>query len=118
MLLSSAPESISSFKCFLSQFVKKRTPWSLGSFPIQTIYIDDENTPYRAEGEVNEEDRVFPNSSMACFEKADLWEALMPTVRMPVTRFPDVCVYEIRDVAEDEFSHWSATKFKNSRKVK
>ncbi len=82
------------------------------------MYIDDENTPCLAEGEVNEEDRVFLNSSMACFEKADLWEALMPTIRMPVTRFPDVCVYEIRDVAEDEFSHGFTTTFKNSRKVR
>jgi len=37
---------------------------------------------------------------------------------MPTFYLPDVCVSEVKDVADNEFSHWSTTKFKGPRKVR
>ncbi len=117
MLLSSSSRSRSEFKCFLAGFMDGNG-WKLGSIPIQTVYYDDENTPYISTGEINQEVRIFPNSSSVYFTKGALWEILSPVRYMPTMDLSEVCVYEIRDVADDEFSHWSTSKFKNLRKVR
>jgi glycosyltransferase involved in cell wall biosynthesis len=117
MLLSTSSESRARFKSFLLRFVNGKG-WALGSFPIQTVYIDDENISYSAKGEINEEIRIFPNSSLVYFTKDALWEVITPEYRIPTISLPDVCVYEIKDVADNEFSHWSTTKYKGLRKVR
>ena len=37
---------------------------------------------------------------------------------MPVFYLMEPCVFEVKDVAEDEFSNWSTVRFKNTRKVR
>jgi len=116
MLMSSDSRLKSTFKEFLQRFVHGRR-FKLGEFPIQTVYYDRDNIPYKARDEINEEYRLFPNSSYVYFTKGPSWEVLTPAFYMPTQTLSDVCVYEIKDVADDEFSHWTTIKFKKSRKV-
>ena len=117
MLLSSSIKYKLFLKTFLSKFVTENE-WTLGGLPIQTIYIDEENKSYRATNEVNSEIRVFPNSSNVYFRKTPLWEVLEPLHYMPVMNFDNVCIYEVKDVANNEFANWSDISFKNYRKVR
>jgi hypothetical protein len=89
-----------------------------GEFPIQTVYIDREGAYYTAKDEVNSEVRVFPNSPFVYFKKAELWGALVSELYISKYLLDDVCAYEIKDVAVDEFSHWTNVKFKGDRKVR
>lgn len=117
MLLSSDPEARSLFANFLSDF-RKPTNVSQGVFPVQTVYIDSEKKAYRDLDEVHREVRVFPNSSLSYFTKGAHWEVLSTAISLPRIFLPEVCVYEIKDVADNEFSHWSTTNFKGTRKVR
>jgi len=116
MLMSSDSGLKSTFKEFLQCFVTGGG-FSLGEFPVQTVYIDVDNIFHGSKDEINTEIRLFPNSSHVHFTKGSLWEVLMPKFHMPIRTLTDVCTYEIKDVADDEFSHWTTVKFKNSRKV-
>lgn len=116
MLMSSDPGLKSTFKKFLKCFVHGRR-FKLGMFPIQTVYNDTDTIFHSAKDEINAEIRLFPKSSYVYFTKGLLWEELTRQFAMPTKTLTDVCVYEIKDVADDEFSHWTTIKFKNSRKV-
>jgi glycosyltransferase involved in cell wall biosynthesis len=105
------------FSDFLTELTGRKV-FLLGAFPVQTVYIDKESLVYEADGEINEEPRIFPNSSVAHFEKKEEWEALCRAVPLPVARLEDVCCYEVRDVSEDEYSHWSTTQFKGAKKIR
>jgi hypothetical protein len=91
-------------------------PQTLGSFPLQTLYRAA-GIWYLAKGDVNEEARVFPNRSAMRFEKALHWEALRTSgVELPTRSLGQMLAYELKDTAEDEFSHWTTTDFPTPRK--
>lgn len=111
-----APDSASAFRSFTRWFVRRKGMF-LGVFPVQTVYIDAEGQWYGAESEVNEEIRLFPNTSRVRFTKGESWEELTPEASLFVRRLAPVCVHEVKDVNEDEFSHWSEVRFRGARKA-
>lgn len=117
MLLSSSRESRARFKKFLDDAAYVNS-WVFGEFKVQTIYIDDEGESYIAKDDVNSEVRIFPNSPSIFFKKGVLWEELTSELYMPRRYLTDVCVYEIKDVVDDEYSHWTNASFKGDRKVR
>ncbi|MEJ8567758.1 glycosyltransferase family 2 protein [Elongatibacter sediminis] len=117
MLLTPVAESRSKFRRWLTRFTDG-TGLSLGSFPVQTVYIDGENRAYEAVAEINDEIRVFPNSSLVYFIGGELWEQLTWDLPLPVACLAEVCAFEIKDTAVDEFAHWSTSRFKGPRKVR
>jgi hypothetical protein len=117
MFLSASADKRTTFIRYLHNCVDKKA-WVFGAFPIQTIYIDREGVSYYAKDEVNGEVRVFPNSPFVYFKKGDLWEKLTSDLFIADYYSDDVCVYEIKDVADDEFSHWTGVRLKGRRKVR
>jgi glycosyltransferase involved in cell wall biosynthesis len=117
MVLSSSAESRARFKKFLDDSVS-RNGWMLGEFQVQTVYIDDEGVSYIARDDINSEVRIFPHSPSVYFKKGDLWEELKSESYIPRRYLSDVCVYEIKDVDDDEYSHWTDVSFKGDRKVR
>lgn len=83
---------------------------------IQTVYRSQEGYYYKSETEINREIRIFPNSKHVRFHKADLWEMVESDYPIPWRCFEGLCIYEIKDVNEDEFSHWTSTDFPTTRK--
>jgi hypothetical protein len=89
---------------------------ALWLFHVQTAYRDTHGSWYRAQGEINAEARLAPNRPSVRYHKARHWEELRSDRPLPRRQFEPVCVYELKDVAEDEFSHWSTTNFPTERK--
>jgi hypothetical protein len=89
---------------------------ALWVFRVQTAYRDTHGSWYQAQGEINAEPRLAPNRPSVRYHKARHWEMLRSERPLPRRRFEPVCVYELKDVAEDEFSHWSTTNFPTERK--
>jgi len=89
------------------------TIWSI---PVQTIYRGGNRVWYAARGEINTEPRLAPNRAAVRYHKARHWEQLRSQVYIQRERFQPVCIYELKDVAEDEFSHWSNVDFPTERK--
>ncbi|GFE71475.1 hypothetical protein CFPU101_40850 [Chroococcus sp. FPU101] len=84
--------------------------------PIQTLYRDINNNYYLSKGEINQEPRIFPNSASIHFHKAEKWEKLQSRINLDWQQFPLLCIYELKDINEDEFAHWTNTDFKTERK--
>lgn len=89
-----------------------------GSIPVQTVYIDKADNKFISQDEVNEEVRLFPNISAVYFVKGELWEVLKMTFAIHNKPLEVHTVYELKDVKQDEFSHWSSETFTEERKVK
>ena len=89
---------------------------ALWLFNVQTAYRDARGAWYRAHGEINAEPRLAPNRPSVRYRKARHWEVLRSDRPLPSRQFEPVCMYELKDVAEDEFSHWSSTSFPTERK--
>lgn len=116
MQLSSSPERVQVFQEFLFQLSLKREP-QLGSFFVQTIYINADGQLLKSKEELNNEIRVFPNLPSIHFRKAKDWEVLESPYKLDEVTCDGLSVYEIKDVGEDEFSHWSTNEFHTPRKV-
>jgi len=112
MVLASGEEM--RFRGFLQSLDTR--PEALWAIPIQTIYRAGDRDWYLASGEVNAEGRLVPNRSAVRHFKAEHWEALRAQIDLPLETVPPLLVYELKDVAEDEFSHWSTRDFPTSRK--
>jgi glycosyltransferase involved in cell wall biosynthesis len=102
----------------LSQFLDRiqsdeRKLWVL---PGQTIYRALNGDFYRAIDEVNSEIRIFPYGFNPRFHKLDLYEGIRAHPPLSIDHFEDTAFYELKFVAEDEFSHWSTADFATPRK--
>ncbi|HET8654386.1 MAG TPA: sulfotransferase family 2 domain-containing protein [Longimicrobiaceae bacterium] len=86
-------------------FDAPRLKWSA----VQTIYRDAAGDYQLAVGEVNGEFRIFPNCAGVWFvkEEGKPWEILQSKFDLWRDRQPLLGAYEIRDIREDEFSHWT-----------
>ncbi|WP_165312837.1 glycosyltransferase [Vibrio ziniensis] len=83
---------------------------------VQTIYLKDKLI-FSVTNDINNEIRIFPNRSDVFFEKDKLLEVLKARFYKVVkTKFLDMRVYEIKNTAIDEFSHWSSKEFLTERK--
>ncbi|WP_432472025.1 glycosyltransferase [Amphritea sp. HPY] len=116
MLLGSNMDSREIFRRYILSVVNARQ-WHIGSIPVQTMYIDAAGNRFISRNEIHQEVRLFPNIPAVYFIKAELWEALQTA--FPINnKILDPCViYELKDVSEDEFSHWSSTTFVGGRKA-
>ena len=85
-------------------------------FPIQTMYLDREGKAYRACNEVNAEVRAFPNVPYVRFRKAQHWEQLKSDCVIPSITLENITIYEMKDVGQSEFDHWSTEEFPTERK--
>lgn len=115
MLLSAKTEDKECFKRYIMSLVLSKKP-CIGSVPVQTMYIDSESKKYLARDEINQEVRFFPNNPSVYFEKAELWERIKSVLPINSRPLKKCFIYEVKDVADDEFSHWSSTTF-TGRKV-
>lgn len=83
---------------------------------IQTIYLKDHSI-FSIANDVNKEIRIFPNRADVFFEKDKLFEILKAKFYKVIqSRLGDVRVYEVKNTAVDEFSHWSTYDFMTNRK--
>jgi hypothetical protein len=89
---------------------------TLWSFRVQTIYRDNSGSWYAARGEINTEPRLAPNCAAVRYHKARYFEELRSEIYIRRQQFHPVCIYELKDVSEDEFSHWNTTDFPTERK--
>ncbi len=117
MLLSSKMENREIFKRFILS-VAKSISLCTGSIPVQTVYIDDADNKFISKNEVHEEVRFFPNIPAVYFVKAWNWEVLKMTFPIRNKVLKKVVVYEMKDVKQDEFSHWSSENYTDERKIK
>jgi glycosyltransferase involved in cell wall biosynthesis len=102
------------FEALLRQVRARRLGcWSLAG---QTVYRALDGTWYLAVGEVNREVELFPNGRGYRFIKRPHWEGLRRPSLPRARRFEPVAFYELKDVAEDEFGHWSTTAWPSERK--
>jgi hypothetical protein len=76
------------------------------SFPLQTVYRKGGDW-YLAHGEVNKEPRLAPNMSAIRYFKARHWEQLNSDITVDQHEIASVYIYELKDVSEDEFNHWT-----------
>ena len=88
-----------------------------GSISVQTVYIDKADNKFIAQDEINEEVRIFPNMPAIYFVKGWDWEILKVTFPVNHKVLKNPVVYELKDVKQDEFSHWSAESFAGERKI-
>jgi hypothetical protein len=88
------------------------------SFGVQTLYRASTGDYFLGRREIHEEPRIFPNSAGVRFFKGDAWEVLRSLMPVTPVRMPLVGVYEMKDVREDEFSHWSGLDFEAAPRKK
>lgn len=105
------------FSRLLDRTRSRRTPPTVWSIPIQTVYRSLDGRWYQAQDDIASEIRLAPNQSAIRYRKAQHWEVLQPDVWVRRQAFHPVCIYELKDTAEDEFDHWTSTEdFPTSRK--
>jgi hypothetical protein len=75
-------------------------------FQLQTVYRRGDDW-YLAHGEVNKEPRLAPNGSAVRYRKARYWEQLHSDLTVEERIVESIYIYELKDVSEDEFSHWT-----------
>ncbi|MCP4952806.1 MAG: hypothetical protein GY922_13270, partial [Proteobacteria bacterium] len=90
---------------------------TLGSFPVQTIYLDKSGQAFTTADDIHSELRYFPNTPDIYFVKGDSWEYLLHPRFQQIERSEEIFCYEIKDTRQEEFSHWSATSFDGWRKA-
>lgn len=84
--------------------------------PIQTMYLDEQGKAYGARNEINAEVRAFPNVPYVRFRKAEHWEQIMSDCDIPSITLDNMTIYEMKDVRQNEFDHWSTNNFPTERK--
>ncbi len=104
------------FRYFLAH-LRSTHPTALGSFPVQTIYLDKSGKAVTTVDDIHSELRYFPNTSDIYFAKGDSWEYLHHPRFQQIDRSEEVFCYEIKDTRQEEFSHWSAISFDGWRKA-
>lgn len=82
----------------------------------QTVYRAPDGAWYLAQDEVNSEVRLAPNRAAIRYRKARHWEVLRSDINVSTRDFEPVSIYELKDVSEDEFAHWSTRDFPTERK--
>ncbi|MGE0551876.1 MAG: glycosyltransferase family 2 protein [Gemmatimonadales bacterium] len=87
--------------------------WTLAG---QTVYRTPDGAAFLAVGEVNREVELFPTGRGYRFVKDPHWERLSRPTFPRKRHFSPVAFYEVKDVAEDEFAHWSTTAWPSERK--
>ncbi|AFT68014.1 glycosyltransferase family 2 protein [Cycloclasticus sp. P1] len=117
MLLSSSMTQREIFKRYTLRLAHSRRLLT-GSLPVQTVYSDKEGHKFIAENEINQEIRFFPNCPAVFFVKAWDWEKLHMEFPIHNKALRAQVAYELKDVKQDEFSHWSTGTFTGERKVK
>ena len=93
-----------------------RLPPEMWTVRAQTVYRATDCAWYLARDEVNSEVRLAPNRAAIRYRKARYWEELGSDINVPTREFEPVCIYELKNVSEDEFSHWSTRDFPSERK--
>ena len=116
MVLSSKMQNREIFKRYILSMVRSRRLYK-GSISVQTVYIDKADNKFIAQDEINEEVRIFPNMPAIYFVKGWDWEILKVTFPVNHKVLKNPVVYELKDVKQDEFSHWSAESFAGERKI-
>ena len=89
---------------------------AVGSFPVQTIYLDKRGQAVTTSDDTHTELRLFPNTPDIYFAKGENWEYLRHPRFQPVERSSEVFCCEIKDTRQEEFAHWSAISFDGWRK--
>ncbi len=84
--------------------------------PGQTVYRDAAGRCFLSSGELLAERRLFPHGRDNYYAKGEHFERLRLAPAVPIHRYDGVVFYELKFVDEDEFSHWSTTKFPTARK--
>jgi hypothetical protein len=84
--------------------------------PLQTVYRSVDDLCYLFKDEINAEVRLFPNDPRARFFKGRHFEILEGLGRRRARLHNGTQIFEIKDLGEDEFSHWSDTDFPSKRK--
>jgi glycosyltransferase involved in cell wall biosynthesis len=102
------------FKQFMTLLLSGKP--TVVALPVQKLYRDLSGNFYLGKGEIYEEIRLFPNCSAVHFHKATHWEQLGWSIDVDRKRFSTLCIYEIKDASEDEFSHWTSTNFGTKHK--
>ncbi len=115
MLLNGGPSAREKLRQFFMDCSNSRQLVA-GQLDVQTIYIDKNGNSIRSKQEVNREVRVFPNTESICFEKGFLWERLSLIPDMAVRVFTPSGIEEIKDVRQDEFTHWTTDEVQGPRK--
>ena len=87
--------------------------WSLAG---QTVYRAPDGSFLAPRGEVNREVRIAHCSDRVRFHKREHWEQLIRPRWLRTHHFAPVCFYELKFLDEEEFDHWSTTKFPSPRK--
>lgn len=83
---------------------------------IQTLYKKN-NLFLLSNNEINKEIRIFPNRSDVNFIKDKNYELLNGKIyNSNIITKDKVKIYELKDIDENEFSHWSTTDFPTERK--
>ena len=90
---------------------------ALGSFPVQTVYVEKSGKAVTTSDDIHTELRFFPNRPDIYFAKGDNWEYLHHPRFHPVERSEEVFCYEVKDTRQEEFSHWSDISFDGWRKA-
>lgn len=107
--------SVEEFSNFLGSCVAspKKSMWKI---PLQTVYRSVDDLCYLFKDEINAEVRLFPNDPRARFFKGRHFEILEGPGRRQARLHNGTQIFEIKDLGEDEFSHWSDTDFPSSKK--
>ncbi len=104
------------FKRYLQKYIQGNGN-KVGTFPIQTIYVNENRQLVLAKDEVNAEVRLFKNTPAIHYVKGKYWEVLDYGLVKTID-LEKVVIYETKDVMKNEFSHWSSDSLLTSRKVK
>lgn len=123
------PEVILKFKNFLkTKILPVSATWNLFG---QTVYRDLDENCWLSSKEIYREPRIFPTSYFHRYVKGKHFEVLKsPSLNLQLhihwgkplslTRkgFPEVAFFELKEMSQDEFAHWSTTEFVTDRKKK
>lgn len=104
------------FSYFLEHLRSTRSK-ALGSFPVQTIYLEKSGKAVTTSDDIHTELRFFPNTPDIYFVKGKNWEYLRHPRFQQIERSEEVFCYEVKDTRQQEFAHWSAISFDGWRKA-
>jgi glycosyltransferase involved in cell wall biosynthesis len=103
------------FRAFLEQ-LDHLEPRAV-AIPGQTVYKDAGGRCFLSTDGAVRERRLFPFSCDNYYVKVEHFEKIRFSPTLPITVYDGgVVFYELKFVDEDEFSHWSTTRFPTARK--
>ncbi|MDC0131277.1 glycosyltransferase [Alphaproteobacteria bacterium] len=116
MQMSHDKPSKKQFSKLLMRVGKGNVP-SYASFLVQTVYRDPQKVYWVSETEKIGEIRVLYNHPDVYFRKGDMFETIKIHPGTKVKRLRKVVAFEIKDLAEQEFDHWTSLSFSSQRKA-